>query len=607
LNAVRASDAEALLALKAVMDPRNSLQWRRQTDVCNWFGVKQCLNGSVTKLVVERHNLSGTIDGKSINELYELRVLSLKENAISGQIPQLYGLINLKALYLNKNRFSGVIPPSISQLHRLKVLVLSDNKLSGHIPRFLVDLPKLYQVDLQGNRFTGVVPPFRQNSLRFLNVSYNELSGKIPETTPLLRLNGSSFRGNFDLCGEQIRKPCDSSHSPQHSKHNKKLVVLIISSTIAGFTLLSAAGFATIICFLKQNRETRSKPVSESGQQEEETPPGPSQITQVNPQQSGGSSAEAKVGKLIFLGSWEQHMSYSLDDLLKASAETLGRGTMGSTYKAVLETGYIVTVKRLKDGGKYPKTEEEFMRHVEILGSLRHPNLVPLRAYFRAKQEHMLVYDYFPNGSLFTLLHGTRGSGGSKPLHWTSCLKIAEDLASALFHIHQVPHLTHGNLKSTNVLLGPDFESCLTDYGLAALCDPNGGGGPRLTREADVYSYGMLLLELLTGRTPPPPPSSSDGGGGGGVGRDVAKWVKCIREEDADSSSDERNEEKLSFLIGIASSCVSEDRPPVGEVLKMIREARGEAQVVSSNSSDHSPGRWSESVHSLSKEDHSTI
>lgn len=110
------------------------------------------------------------------------------------------------------------------------------------------------------------------------------------------------------------------------------------------------------------------------------------------------------LGKLVFLGAGDREMSYSLEDLLKASAETLGRGIMGSTYKAVMESGFIVTVKRLKDA-TYPGMEE-FKAQIEVIGRLRHPNLVPLRAYFQAKEERLLVYDYFPNGSLYSLIHG---------------------------------------------------------------------------------------------------------------------------------------------------------------------------------------------------------
>ena len=123
-------------------------------------------------------------------------------------------------------------------------------------------------------------------------------------------------------------------------------------------------------------------------------------------EEEGGFAWENEgVGKLVFCGGGDREMSYSLEELLKASAETLGRGIVGSTYKAVMESGFIVTVKRLKDA-RYPALEE-FRAHIQVLGSLTHPNLVPLRAYFQAKEERLLVYDYFPNGSLFSLIHGT--------------------------------------------------------------------------------------------------------------------------------------------------------------------------------------------------------
>lgn len=112
------------------------------------------------------------------------------------------------------------------------------------------------------------------------------------------------------------------------------------------------------------------------------------------------------MGTLVFCGGGDTpEMNYQLDDLLKASAETLGRGTVGSTYKAVMESGFIVTVKRLKD--TTCTNLDEFCRHVEVIGRLRHKNLVKLRAYLMAREERLLVFDYFPNGSLFSLIHGT--------------------------------------------------------------------------------------------------------------------------------------------------------------------------------------------------------
>lgn len=214
---------------------------------------------------------------------------------------------------------------------------------------------------------------------------------------------------------------------------------------------------------------------------------------------------------------------------------------------------------------------------------------------------------------------GSRGPcSKGKPLHWTSCLKIAEDVAAGLLHLHQ-SGIVHGNLKPSNVLLGPDFESCLTDYGLvptllptsnaaAELLQPGsssllyqgpevrggGGGGGLFTAASDVYSFGVLLLELLTGRTPFQDLQCED----------IPSWVRAVREEEreADNSSGGDSaggaEEKLTALVAIAAACVASDparRPATAEVLRMVREARAEA-MSSSNSSDRSPARWSDAM-----------
>lgn len=219
------------------------------------------------------------------------------------------------------------------------------------------------------------------------------------------------------------------------------------------------------------------------------------------------------------------------------------------------------------------------------------------------------------------LFVGSKVSGSGKPLHWTSCLKIAEDLAMGLVYIHQNPGLTHGNLKSSNVLLGPDFESCLTDYGLSDLHDPDSVGDTSAaslfykapdcrdlrkssTQPADVYSFGVLLLELLTGRT-----SFQDLVHE--YGSDISRWVRAVREEETESGEElNYSEEKLQALLSIATICVAiqpKNRPVMREVLKMVKDARAEAAPFSYNSSDHSPGRWSDTVQSLPRDDHMSI
>nr|VDD51298.1 unnamed protein product [Brassica oleracea] len=627
VSPVRSSDVETLLSLKSSIDPSNSIPWRG-TDLCNWEGVKECINGTrVSKLVLENMNLTGSLDEKSLNQLDQLRVLSFKGNSLSASVPNLSGLVNLKSLFLNDNNFSGEFPESLTSLHRLKTIVLAGNRLSGQIPSSLLHLSRLYTLHLQDNLFSGSVPPLNQTTLRFFNVSNNQLSGRIPLTQALKQFNESSFTGNIALCGDRIQnsscrrvssKPSAIPAMPiaNKTKTKTKLTGIIVGSISGGIVILLLA----LLLLIRRQKLTKSKReecISKAVGESDRATEGDRRNNKRFSWEKGSDEEGSSVGTLVFLGRGEPDVTavrYSMDDLLKASAETLGRGTLGSTYKAVMKSGFIVTVKRLKDAAGFTRMEE-FKRHVEILGRLKHPNLVPLRAYFQDKEECLLVYDYFPNGSLFSLIHGIRVSGSGKPLHWTSCLKIAEDLAMGLVYIHQTPTLVHGNLKSSNVLLGPDFESCLTDYGLRDLHDPQDTSAASLfykapefrdsrkatTQPSDVYSFGVLLLELLTSKT-----SSFHE-----HGSDISRWVRVVREAETESGEElNSSEEKLEALLSIATACVAvqpEKRPVMREVLKMVKEARAEAVVFSSYSSDYSPGRWSDTVQSLPREDHMSI
>nr|XP_043608221.1 inactive leucine-rich repeat receptor-like serine/threonine-protein kinase At1g60630 [Erigeron canadensis] len=627
---VLASDRETLLSLKTSIDPSNSLRWKGN-DFCKWEGVKQCLKNKLSKLVLESKNLSGTLDPNVLNQLDQIRVLSFKNNSISGQIPNLFNLTNLKSLYLSYNNFSGEFPVSLTTLHRLKTIVLSGNQLSGNIPNSILNLQRLHIFYLDDNKFAGIIPPFNQTSLKYLNLSENQLTGVIPATGTLLRFNSTSFSGNVDLCGESFHLSCGVSPvtgspapaiTPMAGKyyHRRRVtkIITIIAGFVGGFSLLCVV--ITLFVLILKNGVKKNK-ISVAGEKVSTAKSavvdgGAGTRDGFSP---GGGGGDDGTGVLVFTGGGgAAEMSYRLDDLLKASAETLGRGTVGSTYKAVMETGFIVTVKRLIDATWTNK--DEFCRHVEVIGRLRHKNLVPIRAYLMARGERLVVYDYFPNGSLFTLIHGSKTSGRGKPLHWTSCLKIAEDLASGLLHIHQKPGLAHGNIKSSNVLLGSDFESCFTDYGLIKFKNPNSieessdvslfYRAPEcrdfqqpVSQKADVYSFGVLLLELLTGKTPSQDLVLDHGA-------DLPTWVKSIREEESESGGEPVSSGKLAALLSIALACVSmipENRPVMQEVLRMIKETRMEQPHVSSNSSDHSPGRWSDTVQSVPRDDHLSI
>lgn len=437
------SDASALLAFKYKADSKNKLAFSVKTSsrFCKWQGV-ECAENKVVRVIIEGLSLGGTFPGNTLSKLDQLRALSLQNNSLTGPIPDLSALTNLKVLFLDHNFFTGSIPPSIFTLHRLKTLDLSCNNLTGSIPVSINGLNRLYYLRLDSNRINGSVPPLNQSTLRVFNISRNALSGPIPVTKTLSQFKTtSSFADNNGLCGEIVHKECrpiQPFFSPStgkrpptrkapaelgqneelskgallHSKENKthKRSLLIIGASTACLVLLCSV----ILLALATKRHRNSKNLGEIKK------------STFDPSVSGNAEAvmrieednnelEEKVkrvqqvmgksGSLVFCAGEVQ--VYTLEQLMRASAELLGRGTMGTTYKAVLDNRLIVCVKRL-DGGRLAGTsQEEFEQHMESVGGLRHPNLDPLRAYFQARQERLLVYDYQPNGSLFSLIHGT--------------------------------------------------------------------------------------------------------------------------------------------------------------------------------------------------------
>ncbi|KAF5792296.1 putative protein kinase RLK-Pelle-LRR-III family [Helianthus annuus] len=618
-------DALSILAFTSKADLHNNLPFSINTTSthCKWQGVQCQSNGKVIRLVLENLHLTGVFASNTLTLLDQLRVLSLQNNSLTGTIPDLTRLINLKTLFLNHNRFSGTIPVSISSLHRLKTLDLSFNRLSGPIPVNITNLDRLNYLRLDSNRLNGSVPPLNHSSLQIFNVSFNKLSGPVPVTPTLANFTTTSFSHNPGLCGEIVRTECSfigpffgknatsssstsapppgimlgqsaqlqegiqniQNHNSDSSNHKRLALILGFSS---GVVLL----LCSVMCLLLSTKSSSKKNknngniVSTTSEMMElaEAADAAADVIRIHEtneleekvKKVQNGIAMRKSGNLVFSAGETQ--VYSIEQLMRANAELLGRGSLASTYKAVLENGSIVCVKRL-DGSRMCGTSKEmFERHMDAVGGLRHPNLVPLRAYFQAKEERLLVYDYQANGSLFSLIHGSK-STRAKPLHWTSCLKIAEDVAQGLSYIHQAWRLVHGNLKLSNVLLGSDFEACLSDYCLSALVDSGGGNvdsdsaayeapetrklNHQPTAKSDVYSFGVLLLELLTGKPAAEHPHLTPD--------DMVNWVRSMRAMNGGEDN------RLIMMVEVALVCrVSspEQRPTMWEVLKMIQEIK---------------------------------
>lgn len=227
-----------------------------------------------------------------------------------------------------------------------------------------------------------------------------------------------------------------------------------------------------------------------------------------------------------------------LEELLRASAYVVGKSRNGIVYKVVVARGVSVAVRRLSEGVWRFK---DFESEVEAIARVRHPNIVRLRAYYYARDEKLLISDFISNGTLHTALHGGPVNLNSwSPLSWAARLKITQGAARGLAHIHECGprKYVHGNIKSSKILLDDDFQGYISGFGLNRLVNAtfrssdskrrasahsvdSGLGsriptnpsssylapearasGSKLTQKCDVYSFGIVLLEILTGRMP---------------------------------------------------------------------------------------------------------
>lgn len=464
----RNPEVEALINIKNELhDPHGVLNnWDEfSVDPCSWTMITCSSDNLVTILGVPSQSLSGTLSA-SISNLTNLHQVLLQNNNISGNIPrELCSLPKLQTLDLSNNRFSGEIPGSVNQLTSLLYLRLNNNSLSGPFPASLSQIPHLSFLDLSYNNLRGPVPKF---PVKTINIAGNPL---ICRSSPPEICSGSINPSPFSV----------SLSSSSGRKTNVLAVALGVSLAFAVTVILSLA----FIWYRKKQRRLM--------------------ILRISDKQEEG---------LLGLGNLK---SFSFRELHAAtdgfsSKHILGAGGFGNVYRGKLGDGTMVAVKRLKDVNG-ASGNSQFRTELEMISLAVHRNLLRLIGYCVSSSERLLVYPYMSNGSVASRLK-------AKPaLDWNTRKKIAIGAARGLFYLHEQcdPKIIHRDVKAANVLLDEFFEAVVGDFGLAKLLNhedshvttavrgtvghiaPEYLSTGQSSEKTDVFGFGILLLELITG------------------------------------------------------------------------------------------------------------
>ncbi|KAK8615622.1 hypothetical protein V6N13_017207 [Hibiscus sabdariffa] len=405
---------------------------------------------------------------------------------------------------------TGTISSNFSKLASLTTLVLSGNNLTGTIPMELTALANLTRLDVSNNKLYGKIPPFRQNI--HLVIGGNPDIGKDPVPTPNGRSSGGSSGGG-------------GSSGNSQKKFDTGMVVGLVVGAVGGLSLLVLA-----ICLYTRKRKRGSRVQSpttvvihphHSGDQDgvKVTIAGPS-VTGGSESFSHTSSAPSDV-HMVEAGNMVISIQVLKNVTNNFSEENvLGRGGFGTVYKGELHDGTKIAVKRMESGVVTEKGLAEFKSEIAVLTKVRHRHLVALLGYCLEGNERLLVYEYMPQGTLSRHLFNWEDEG-LKPLEWMRRLTIALDVARGVEYLHGLAQQSfiHRDLKPSNILLGDDMRAKVADFGLVRLAPVDGKQSietrlagtfgylapeyavtGRVTTKVDVFSFGVILMELISGR-----------------------------------------------------------------------------------------------------------
>ncbi|KAL4592642.1 hypothetical protein LXL04_005645 [Taraxacum kok-saghyz] len=503
-------------------------------------------------LEISGNKFSGRIP-EGISSCTNLRVLKASNNLLSGEIPTaITNLSQLFVLHLDGNSLSGELPSEIKSWNSLTTLHLAKNRLFGQIPPAISYLQSLLDLDLSENHFSGEIPPqLSRLSLNTLNLSSNKLTGRIPSAFDNLAFK-NSFLNNPALCSSSSISNLRNCYAKSSHPHKIFAMILFLSALLILITILWT------LFVIRRHQHVRDL-------------------------------------------TWKLTPFYKLDfteaNILSGLTENnlIGSGGSGKVYKIKIgKGGEYVAVKTIWNPRKLDHIlEKEFLSEVHILGTIRHSNIVKLLCCISSEDSKLLVYEYMENQSLDEWLHGKKREPHC--LDWPRRLQIAIGAAHGLCYIHHEcsPAIIHRDVKSSNILLDSEFKARIADFGFAKILTNSNLGqtntfsaiagsfgyfppeyaySTRVHERVDVYSFGVILLELVTGKEPQK----------GDVDMNLAEWAwrhysegnSMVEALDPKIKQDSSYMEQIRLVYKLGLICtrtLPSSRPSMKDVLGILQ------------------------------------